>query len=182
VRIYSKTGDRGETGLIGGDRVPKTDPRIEAVGALDELNAAIGVARVHGGPELLAHALERTQNELFSAGAEIATPPGSRWFAPSVGEAEVGVLEREIDLMTDELPPLENFILPGGTPLAAALHVARTHCRRAERAVLSLHAQAPVRAELLGYLNRLSDWFFTAARYANHGAGVPDVAWRRDPA
>lgn len=180
MRIYSRTGDGGTTGLIGGGRVSKTDARIEAVGHLDELNAALGVSRTHPAPELISNALGRLQNLLFDAGAEVAAPPGSSWARPNIAADHIERLEREIDVMTGELPPLKNFILPGGAPLAAALHMARTICRRAERAVLRLHELEPVRDELIQFLNRLSDWLFTAARFANQHAAHQDVIWTQE--
>lgn len=180
MRIYTKTGDGGQTGLIGGGRVSKTDARIEAVGHLDELNAALGLCRTHPAPELIASALASLQNLLFDAGAEVAAPPGSAWARPTIGASHIERLEREMDLMTGELPALKNFILPGGSILAATLHVARTVCRRAERVLLRLHEVEPVRDELLRFLNRLSDWLFTAARCANQHAQREDVIWTQE--
>jgi cob(I)alamin adenosyltransferase len=179
MRIYTRTGDQGETGLIGGRRIAKTALRIEAVGHLDELNAAIGVCRTHAAPDLVSSALERLQSQLFDAGAELAVPPDRESSGPAVTGEHTARLEVEIDAMTGAMPPLASFVLPGGTPLAASLHVARTVCRRAERAVLRLHADQPVRDELRQYLNRLSDWLFTAARLANHSAGIADVTWSK---
>lgn len=157
----------------------KTDLRIEAVGHVDELNAALGVCRTHPAPALIATALQRLQNQLFDVGAECAAPTGGRSHQ-SVEASHVEKLEQEIDEMTASLPPLANFILPGGTPLAAALHVARTVCRRAERVMLRLNELQEVRSELIQFLNRLSDWLFTAARFANHDAGEPDVIWNKE--
>ncbi len=190
MKIYTKAGDAGETGLYGGARVSKDDARVEAYGTVDELNCALGVARAALSPDIeratdIGPLLARLQSELFDLGAELATPParldsklGQR--VPLVTDERIGELETHIDRMEAALEPLKAFILPGGTPLAAALHVARAVCRRAERRTVTLaymDADA-VRPEALRYLNRLSDLLFVLARYANHGAGVPDVPWR----
>ncbi len=185
MKIYTKAGDAGETGLYGGARVPKDDARVEAYGTVDELNCALGVVRAAlKGDEDYALLLACLQSELFDLGAELATPParldttlGQR--VPLVTDQRVAALEREIDRLETALEPLKTFILPGGTPAAAALHVARAVCRRAERRAVTLaHSDAgTVRPEALRYLNRLSDLLFVLARYANHGAGVPDVPW-----
>lgn len=175
MKIYTKGGDAGETGLVGGARVSKTDLRIEALGTLDELNACLGVARALGEP-LLDVELDRIQAELFSLGAQVATPPDdSRKTDMDLGPIEV--LEGEIDCWSEALPPLRNFILPGGTKLAAHLHLARTICRRAERVVSRL-PEVSHQPNQAAYLNRLSDWLFMAARWANHSAHVEDVLWR----
>jgi len=182
MSIYTRRGDRGETDLFGGPRVPKDDRRVEAYGAVDELNATLGAALA-----LTAHADlrtlgERIQAELFSLGATLATPDPEqrrRSRIPAVGEDEIAFLEEQIDLFDRELEPLSSFVLPGGTPAAAAFHVARTVCRRAERVVVALAAASedpgpePVR-----YLNRLSDLLFTLARVENRRSGHGDVAWR----
>lgn len=177
MRIYTKTGDKGTTGLVGGGRVHKTDDRIEALGAIDELNACLGVALTVGPSAPLAPLLLRTQNQLFDLGAEVATPQESEWFAPSAQPEDILQLEKEMDGWTAELPPLKNFILPGGTPAAAQLHLARTICRRAERQLLRLAESHPLREETLIFVNRLSDWLFVLARQENHLAGVTDVKW-----
>ncbi len=185
MKIYTKTGDAGETGLFGGPRVPKDDARVEAYGAVDELNASLGVARARGGDAELGALLAAIQEQLFTIGAELATPPGARARAavPAVAPAWSAALEAAIDRFEAELAPLRNFILPGGAPLAADLHVARGVCRRAERRAVSLHRVDPILPEVLVYLNRLSDFLFVAARVANHRAGVADVVWdpRRAP-
>jgi len=179
MRIYTKSGDLGQTGLIGGDRVGKDHVRVEAVGAIDEFNAALGIARLH--PDAYFDPwLESLQNRLFDVGAEVATPTDSRFYRIATDETQVTALEASIDEMTAELEPLRNFILLGGSALAAHLHSCRTLCRRAERAVLRLHRQEPVADVTLRYLNRLSDWFFTAARYANHRAGVAETVWKQE--
>lgn len=170
MKIYTKKGDQGETGLFGGDRVPKDHLRIRAYGTLDELNAALGL--ISGDSRI-----RRIQGEIFQLGAELATPRGKTASVALVDAAEVGALEAEIDAMEKQLPPLTHFILPGGTPDAAHLHVARTICRRAEREIVILHRAEPLRPVLLEYVNRLSDYLFVAARAANRAAKVDDVPW-----
>jgi len=178
MKIYTKTGDTGDTGLLGGDRISKASARMDVIGNLDELNANLGLAVTTGIGEL-APALLRIQAQLFDLGAEFAAPSGSKFEYISVTEVEINQLETEIDSMTDRLPPLKNFILPGGTVGAAHLHICRAVCRRAERSILELHRESPVRSEVLRFVNRLSDWLFTAARKANQDAGVADVPWRK---
>ncbi len=190
MKIYTKAGDAGETGLFGGERIAKDNARVEAYGSVDELNCALGVARVALASDPALHdqdvLLTRLQSELFDLGAELATPPqrlDTRLAAriPLVTDERVAALEGEIDRMEAELEPLKTFILPAGTPAAAALHLARAICRRAERRAVTLsHADADadtVRPEALRYLNRLSDLLFVMARYANHRAGLLDVPW-----
>lgn len=179
MRIYTRTGDTGQTGLLGGARVDKDDLRIEAVGAIDELNAALGVCRAVDPGFSLDEILQEIQHRLFDLGAEIAAPPGSGWESASVGPRDTARLEESIDAQTEALEPLSEFILPGGTLLAAQLHLARTICRRAERVLVALSHREELRIETLGYLNRLSDWLFVAARTANNEAGHPDVKWRK---
>jgi cob(I)alamin adenosyltransferase len=179
-RIYTRTGDAGETGLIGGRRVPKDHPRVEAYGAVDELNAHLGAARAQARSREMAAVLGEIQHRLFDLGAELATPPARAVPAGVRGE-DVRALEQVIDRYQQRLPPLRAFILPGGTGLAASLHVARAVCRRAERRVVALSRVEPVRAEALQYLNRLSDLLFVLARAANRAARHPDVVWRRRP-
>jgi cob(I)alamin adenosyltransferase len=176
-KIYTKTGDKGETALGNGDRVPKYDLRVASYGTVDETNATVGLARLHG----MAEELARISNDLFDLGADLCTPdmendatapyPRLRMIAPQVDR-----LEAEIDVMNARLTPLRSFILPGGTPLAAQLHLCRTVCRRAERLVVELAAHEPVNPEAIRYLNRLSDWFFVAGRIANED-GKADVLW-----
>ncbi|GBC93118.1 Cob(I)yrinic acid a,c-diamide adenosyltransferase [bacterium HR15] len=179
MRIYTRTGDTGETGLIGGQRVPKDDVRVEAYGTLDELNAALGLARCYIPHEDLNALLERIQSQLFDIGAELALPPERAAQFASVGQAEVQALETAIDQLEQELEPLRQFILPGGTLAAAALHLARTICRRAERRVVTLSHHSSVSGGIIQYLNRLGDLLFVMARVANHRAGVSDVPWKR---
>jgi len=180
VKIYTKTGDDGSTGLLGGDRISKTSSRITAIGEVDELNAAIGVVRLHAAGHPLDAVLLRVQHSLFDLGSELACPPDGKFDLHAITEAHVELLEKSIDEQTAALEPLKNFILPGGTPLAAHLHLARAVCRRAERAVLDLHSEAPVRPGSREFLNRLSDWLFTAARTANASSNVVDIAWQKE--
>jgi cob(I)alamin adenosyltransferase len=178
MKLYTKTGDDGTTGLFGGGRVPKTSERVEAYGTVDEANAAIGVARATRLDASIDGVLARVQEDLFTIGAELACVPGkeSKLNMPLIGEPDIARLEHAIDEADAACPPLKSFVLPGGSPQAAALHVARTVSRRAERAVLSL-SDAPARREVLVYLNRLSDLLFALARRANVVAGVEDVPW-----
>ena len=180
MRIYTRTGDSGETGLFGGERVPKDDLRVEAYGTVDETNAALGLALcAFRGEDPLQKTLRELQSELFVVGADLATPLPRE--VPRVGDAHVERLEGLIDGFESELPPLTRFILPGGTPAASALHLARTVARRAERNVTSLLRAEPETASpaTLRYLNRLADLLFVLARVANFRAGVADIPWRR---
>ncbi|HEU4699592.1 MAG TPA: cob(I)yrinic acid a,c-diamide adenosyltransferase [Gemmatimonadales bacterium] len=181
LKIYTKTGDTGETGLFGGGRVPKDHPRVAAYGDVDELNSTIGVARATAPTDLADAFLESIQRDLFAIGGHLATPDPAKvrkaLAKAHLAEARVEELEAAIDAADAELPPLKAFVLPGGTPKAAALHVARTVCRRAERSVIALARESEVPAEFLVYLNRLSDLLFTLARLANHRAGTGDVTW-----
>ena len=180
MKIYTRTGDDGTTGLFGGSRVSKTDPRIDCYGTIDELNAAIGLAAVvaNGPAAKLASMLADVQSELFVIGSHVATPPGANASAlPPVEEAVIARLEQQIDEAEAELPALRNFILPGGSELSARLHLARTICRRAERLLVAMASTAPIEGIEIRYLNRLSDWLFVEARWANHVQGVADVPW-----
>ncbi len=182
MKIYTRTGDTGDTALFGGGRVAKSHARIEALGAVDELNAAIGwaVTQVAKGPN--RDRLEALQHELFALGAELATPADTaraRPSTPAIGDERAVAMESWIDEMDEELPALKAFVLPGGAPGAASLHLARTVCRRAERAVVRLGEAEPVRGTVVAYLNRLSDLLFTLARWENRRAGVGDVEWRK---
>jgi cob(I)alamin adenosyltransferase len=178
MKLYTKTGDDGTTGLFGGERVAKASPRVEAYGTVDETNAAIGVARATRYEPAIDEVLVGAQLDLFVLGAELACVPGREARLPMalLGDADVARLERAIDEADAACSPLHAFVLPGGTPLAAALHLARTVCRRAERAVLAIDDAAP-RSAVVIYLNRLSDLLFALARRANALAGVPDVPW-----
>lgn len=182
MKIYTRTGDSGETGFFGGGRVRKSDPRVAAYGEIDELNAWIGVVSAHLGDEAAAtgirEALGRVQQDLFVIGAILATPnPARRKSGKFVLEpARIEALEREIDAWEAELPPLESFILPGGAPAGALLHAARTVCRRAERAVVGLQAD-DLPDEVPVYINRLSDHLFVCARRVNLLADAPEIPW-----
>ncbi|RMG45307.1 MAG: cob(I)yrinic acid a,c-diamide adenosyltransferase [Acidobacteria bacterium] len=177
TRIYTRTGDDGSTALGTGERVPKDDPQVEAYGTIDELNAAIGLALAQRPAEAVATELRRIQSELLNLGAVLSTLGGKGGAGPAIADAHVDALEAACDRLNAELGPLRNFILPGGTPAAAALHVARTVCRRAERAIVSLSRQVAVPDVALRYVNRLSDLLFIMARYENRERGVADVLW-----
>lgn len=179
-KIYTRTGDKGETALGNGARVPKHSPRVSAYGTVDETNATVGLARLHASDEADL-ALARISNDLFDLGADLCTPDMSRDAAAEYPplrmiEAQVDRLEAEIDAMNARLSPLRSFILPGGSALAAHLHLCRTVCRRAERLVVELAAEDEVNPAAVKYLNRLSDWFFVAGRIANTD-GADDVLW-----
>lgn len=181
MKIYTRTGDDGETGLFGGGRVPKDDPRTAAYGDVDELNCALGLVRSAAPADFFDSLLESIQRDLFAIGGHLATPD-PRKVAKALEKAElstdrVALFEQTIDDADEELPPLHAFVLPAGTPKAAALHLARTICRRAERSVVTLAREQEVPALFLIYLNRLSDLLFTLARLANHRAGTGDVTW-----
>jgi cob(I)alamin adenosyltransferase len=189
MKIYTKTGDEGETGLFGGGRVRKDHPRIAAYGALDELNATLGVARAEiARCELWAPSqkedfdafLGEVQNRLFDLGAELATPDAEVRGLQQIGEGHVEAIERVIDAHEERLPALKRFILPGGSATAAHLHVARCVCRRAERELVTLAGIEPVREIPVRYLNRLSDLLFVLARSANQAVGVADVPWEKE--
>ena len=178
MKIYTKTGDDGSTGLIGGGRIKKCDARLDCYGTVDELNAALGLAATKAPAELVDR-LRAVQNDLFVIGSHLAVPDGSPHAAslPPLDESIIARLEMQIDSADTALPPLQNFILPGGTETAARLHVARTTCRRAERLLVDFAQDRPVPAIVLTYLNRLSDWLFVEARLANQSAKVNDIPW-----
>ncbi len=177
MRIYTRTGDEGETGLLGPVRVYKDHLRISAYGEVDELNAMIGALRpLAATPETSAE-LESIQRLLFEAGGELARPAGAPAPITRIGSADVESLEHAIDRLASELEPLSSFILPGGCPAAIAAHQARCVCRRAERAVVRLLRSEPAPTEVLRYLNRLSDYFFVLARWANRRAGFAETTW-----
>ena len=181
-KIYTRTGDKGKTRLATGEPVDKWTPRVAAYGAVDEANATLGLAVLHAGDDVwLKAALTRVQNDLFDLGADLATPDRGKdlgWEPLRVVRAQVTRLEAEIDEMNEQIPPLESFVLPGGSPLSAHLHLARTTARRAERHVAEAFAQADeiISEEALAFINRLSDWLFVAARRANEN-GAADVKW-----
>ena len=176
MKIYTKTGDAGETGLFGGGRVPKDDPRVRAYGDVDELNATLGFAASLDPAGFESVFLQSIQRDLFAIGAELATRDAAN-VREQVGPDRVSAIEQVIDKHEATLTPLRNFILPGGTPKAAALHVARTTCRRAERAVVTLARTEQVNPIIIHYLNRLSDLLFVLARAVNTQAGRADIVW-----
>jgi cob(I)alamin adenosyltransferase len=182
-RIYTRTGDDGETGLFGGPRVSKDDPRLEAYGTVDELNSVLGLAAASAGAGDLRDQLQIVQSHLFDIGGELATPDVDQRVqrgqpvGPRVDDEDIAELERWIDAFDEELEPLTRFILPGGTSTAGHLHHARTVCRRAERRVLTLSRDSAVAPAVIRYLNRLSDVLFTMARVANARAGVEEPQW-----
>ena len=181
MKLYTRRGDTGDTDLFGGPRVGKEDLRVEAYGAVDETNAAVGAAAAHSRHEDLRAICRDLQDRLFDLGSTLATPDAERRRksgVPGVGPAEVEALERHIDTLEGELEPLSRFVLPGGSVAAAAFHLARTVCRRAERRCVALHRREPIDAPSLGWLNRLSDLLFVMARVENRRAGVGDVPWR----
>ncbi|HWB11685.1 MAG TPA: cob(I)yrinic acid a,c-diamide adenosyltransferase [Pirellulales bacterium] len=179
MKIYTKTGDSGETGLFGGPRVSKDDPRVEAYGDVDELNALLGLVRCEPLEAPIDQLLAVIQNELFDLGAELASPEPDRVGTRRITAVRAGALESAIDQYEAQLPPLKNFILPGGVRAAALLHLARTVCRRAERRVVALSRREPISAEIVVYVNRLSDLLFVLARAANHVARRGDVPWQQ---
>jgi len=179
TRVYTRTGDDGTTGLTGGARVSKDSIRVELYGTVDEVNAAVGAAVAAGVDGFLVERLARIQNELFHLGAELSVP-GDEWETtpgPRLESHHIKSLEALMDRLQEELAPLENFVLPGGSPAAAQLHVARTVCRRAERLAVTLSGEEFVSQAALAFLNRLSDALFVMARYENLKKGVGDVLW-----
>jgi cob(I)alamin adenosyltransferase len=179
AKIYTKTGDRGQTSLLGGARVAKTDARLEAYGTLDELNSILGLVRTQA-PQFEAQ-LQRVQNTLFNIGSQLACEvPELHKQLPDLRAQDVESLEQEMDQWEAELPPLKNFILPGGFAGSGFAHLARTVCRRAERLCVALMQQHPVDEKYAVYLNRLSDWLFVLARKLNSDAGQADILWTKD--
>lgn len=174
MRIYTRTGDDGTTGLFSGTRVPKTHARVEVYGTVDELNSVLGIARSSGPQPAVSALLEAVQRQLFKLGADLATP-GETGRVARIDAADVAWLETEIDRMTAQLPPLSHFILPGGTPVAAHIHAGRAISRRCEREALRLEVGG---RGVLIYLNRLSDFLFTLARFENWSSGVSEAEWR----
>lgn len=180
MKIYTKTGDAGETGLFGGARVSKASLRVEAYGEVDELNSTLGWARVAASDSELDLVLNQIQNDLFEVGAELGSTAERKQKSamPLIAEPQVQALERAIDKYEEGPPALTSFVLPGGSEGAARFHIARCVCRRAERSIVALGAQETLRGELFRYVNRLSDLLFVLARYANHSAGVEDIPWK----
>ena len=179
MKIYTRSGDGGETSLYGGQRVLKDALRVQTYGTVDECNAALGLARTQIADAEISGTLVRIQGELFEVGADLATPQARGETVPRVRADETARLEGEIDRFEAELDPLRHFILPGGSPGGAALHLARAICRRAERHLVSLEQAEELNPEVARYLNRLSDHLFVLARLANHRAGAPEVLWER---
>jgi cob(I)alamin adenosyltransferase len=189
TRIYTRSGDKGLTGLVGGERVPKESERLEAYGTIDELNSIVGIVRTYlpeyrerlgGDFDWYAEMLRRIQNELFDAGSELATPAGAEYPGMHrMGEGEVEALEHEMDRMQEALEPLKSFTLPGGGVLNAFLHQARTVCRRAERVAWRLSRDTPINENLLKYINRLSDHLFVQSRWVAKRLGEPEFLWDR---
>jgi cob(I)alamin adenosyltransferase len=179
TKVYTRTGDDGTTGLGAGGRVGKDSPRIEAYGTVDELNSAIGLALAMGVNDAIASALASIQNDLFHLGSDLCVPEEEKASrpVPRIEERHVTSLEELMDRLSEELAPLENFVLPGGAASAAQLHVARTVCRRAERIVVTLSRSERVGPHTIEYLNRLSDALFVMARHENKRRGAPDVLW-----
>lgn len=181
MKIYTRTGDAGDTGLFGGGRVPKDHPRVAAYGDVDELNSAIGVARATAPAQAFDPLLESIQRDLFALGGQLATPDpagvAKALEKAQLSDERIAELERVMDAADEELTPLRAFVLPAGTPKACALHLARTVCRRAERSVVALVRENELPPVFLVYLNRLSDLLFTLARLANHRDGAGDVTW-----
>ena len=179
TKVYTRTGDDGTTALGGGERVPKDSPRVAAFGAVDELNSCVGAAVASGLDPSLSARLSGVQNDLFHLGSDLCMREAGkeRRPVPTIAPRHVEALERWMDEMSAELSPLENFVLPGGAPGAALLHVARAVCRRAERDAIALSRSEPIGPSVVAYLNRLSDALFVAARYENAKRGVPDVLW-----
>lgn len=179
MKIYTKTGDKGETGLFGGDRVSKDSLRIEAYGAVDELNSLLGVVRSFRPGRKVDEILERIQNDLFVLGADLATKKrNKRSLIPHITGSQVLLLERTIDAIQRSLPPLKAFVLPGGTPGASYLHYARTVCRRAERSAVRLMRSESINKDILVYLNRLSDLLFVLSRRQNLDAKKQEIQWK----
>lgn len=177
-KIYTKTGDEGQTALFGGKRLPKSHLRIECYGTVDELNSFLGLVRDRTEDEHVRGILFEIQNRLFDLGANLASDPSKNFPSPTVGQTDIQLLEHEIDEMEATLPPLKNFILPGGHPTVSHCHVARCVCRRAERLVVALNMEEPVSPEVLKYLNRLSDYLFVLARKLGQNLGASEVVWK----
>jgi cob(I)alamin adenosyltransferase len=177
VKIYTRTGDDGSTGIMGSRRLQKFSERIQSIGDLDELNAAIGFARSTANSPELSEWLRRIQNWIFEAGSELAAPGDARF--QSISNSQVAYLEASIDEWTQQLPAIKNFILPGGSNTASTIHLARAICRRAERTVVALSNVETVRSEIIVFLNRLADWLFTAARFANYKSNIEETIWKK---
>lgn len=178
MKIYTKTGDKGETGLFGGSRISKSHTRLHAYGSVDELNCVLGLALSYDQAKPVQNHIELVQNELFQLGAELATEDPAKLKMKLISEDSILRLESEIDAMEKELPALKNFVLPSGSSASVTLQLARTVCRRAERWVVELSAQAPLRQEVVKYLNRLSDALFVMARFVNFKDRKTETIWK----
>lgn len=178
MKIYTKKGDSGETSLFGGAKVSKSSARIEAYGTVDELNSVVGLATSHSLSPKGTVWTKKVQEFLFVLGADLATPPSSKTRINRIGEEEIKSLEHAIDEIEEELAPLKHFILPGGAQAGATLHVARTVCRRAERAAVACSQEENISGHTIKFLNRLSDFLFVLARYENKYAGTPEETWK----
>ncbi len=177
MKIYTKTGDKGMTGLFGGKRLPKDDLRIETYGTVDELNAFVGVLNTAFDHEIQNNLLAEIQKRLFTIGSNLASDPDKNMITPDIFPEDITELEHAMDNMETDLPPLKNFVLPGGHHAAALAHVCRTVCRRAERSVISLDRESAIDPLIIQYLNRLSDYFFMLSRYIVYIHGAEEVAW-----
>jgi cob(I)alamin adenosyltransferase len=178
MKIYTKKGDKGQTSLIGGDRVSKHHIRIEAYGTIDELNSYIGILRSFVSDEVNAHVLPEIQDRLFTIGSLLAQAPGSKMILPDLIDSDIILLESSIDKMNDALPALRSFVLPAGSLEIAQCHVARCVCRRAERQIVQLDELQNVEPEILKYINRLSDYLFVFGRYVGFLKNIPEVSWK----
>ena len=177
-KIYTKTGDKGETGLFGGKRLPKNHIRIESYGTVDELNAYIGMLRDVSPTEHQKEILKEIQDRLFTIGSNLASDPEKNMTTPDIKESDIELLEKEMDQMDETLPPLKNFILPGGHPTVSFCHIARTVCRRAERMVVALHHNEAVEEIIIRYLNRLSDYLFVLGRQLSQDLNAGEIPWQ----
>jgi cob(I)alamin adenosyltransferase len=177
ARIYTRTGDKGETGLVGGVRISKDSLRVQAYGNVDELNSVLGVARAFMKDAEINSLLEELQRDLFAAGADLASPTESKRDVPRITKDMIDALEKTIDRFQEQLLPLKAFILPGGTQAGALLHLARSVARRAERSIVALNKTEKVNEQMIPYMNRLSDLLFVIARVVNHRAGTSEVEW-----
>lgn len=177
MKIYTKTGDNGTTGLFGGKRIPKDDLRIEAYGTVDELNSFIGLLNSNFNEATQNYFLSEVQKRLFTIGSNLASDPEKRMITPDITDEDIQLLENAMDTMDQLLEPLKNFILPGGDTAISYAHVCRTICRRAERRVISLDRASIVDPKIIIYLNRLSDYFFVLSRYIGHSKDIPEIPW-----
>lgn len=177
MKIYTKTGDNGTTGLFGGKRIPKDDLRIEAYGTVDELNSFIGLLNSNFNEATQNYFLSEVQKRLFTIGSNLASDPEKRMITPDITDEDIQLLENAMDTMDQLLEPLKNFILPGGDTAISYAHVCRTICRRAERRVITLDRASIVDPKIIIYLNRLSDYFFVLSRYIGHSKDIPEIPW-----